>query len=182
MSNFYLVTFEFWVFAKKPYKICQKELKIFNQKSKWSNKNLQMESSINIQIFRWIRIDSTPSQSHPIFWSGKWNFQKFGSWDFFIFIFSLLATMVTNTVLTLKRLVGRRGGINLTPPCRFSKNISSKERVKSSFFVTFNIILKHIFPKDFIEFPQVVQKIWKKFSVNISYFHQFSSTFWIFWH
>ena len=36
---------------------------------------------------------------------------------------------------------------------------SSKESVKLWFFVTFNIILKHILPENFIEFPQVVQKI-----------------------
>ena len=48
------------------------------------------------------------------------------------------------------------GGINLTPPCGFSKSVSSKEREKPWFFVTFNIILRHIFPENFIEFPQVV--------------------------
>ena len=42
---------------------------------------------------------------------------------------------------------------------RFSKIVSSKERVKPWFFVTLNIILKHTFPKNFIEFSQVVQKI-----------------------
>ena len=40
-----------------------------------------------------------------------------------------------------------------------SENVSSIERVEPWFFVTFNIILKHIFPENFIEFPQVVQKI-----------------------
>ena len=40
--------------------------------------------------------------------------------------------------------------------CGFLKNVFSKERVKSWFFVTFNIISKHIFPENFIEFPQVV--------------------------
>ena len=40
-----------------------------------------------------------------------------------------------------------------------SKNVSSSERVKPWFFVTFNIILKRIFPESFIEFPRVVQKI-----------------------
>ena len=43
--------------------------------------------------------------------------------------------------------------------CDFSKIASSKEREKPWFFVTFNIILRHIFPENFIEFPQVVQKI-----------------------
>ena len=47
------------------------------------------------------------------------------------------------------------------PPCGFSKIVSSEETLKPWFFVTFNIILKHIFPENFIEFPQVVQKIWR---------------------
>ena len=41
----------------------------------------------------------------------------------------------------------------------FSKNVSSNERVKLWFSVTFNIILKHFFPENLIEFPQIVQKI-----------------------
>ena len=91
--------------------------------------------------------------------------------------------------LTLKRL--EEGSIwppPHTPPprplllCSFSKNLSSKEKVKSSFFVTFNIITSHIFPEDFIKIPQVVQKIWRISLFNIIYFHLFSSIFWIFWH
>ena len=58
------------------------------------------------------------------------------------------------TDLTLKKL-----GVNLTPRCGFSKNVSSRERVKPSFFVTFNIIISHIFPENFIEVTQLVQKI-----------------------
>ena len=56
--------------------------------------------------------------------------------------------------LTLKRL-----GVNLTLPPHpygFSKNVSSKERVKLWFFVTFDIIISHIFPENFIEIPQLV--------------------------
>ena len=45
------------------------------------------------------------------------------------------------------------------PSCGFFKNVSSIERVEPWFFVTFNIILKYIFPENLIEFPQVVQKI-----------------------
>ena len=51
------------------------------------------------------------------------------------------------------------GRVNLTSPCGFSKNVSSKDWVKPWFFVTFNIIFGHIFPGNFIEFPQVVQEI-----------------------
>ena len=36
------------------------------------------------------------------------------------------------------------GGVKLTPPCGFLKIVSSIERVEPWFFVTFNIILKHI--------------------------------------
>ena len=50
--------------------------------------------------------------------------------------------------LTLKRLAGSQ----FDPLCCFSKNVSSKEKVKPWFFVTFNIILRHIFPENFIEF------------------------------
>ena len=59
--------------------------------------------------------------------------------------------------LTLKRL----WGVILTPhpPCDFLKNVSSKESVKPSFFVTFDIIKSHIFREKFIEIPQVVQKL-----------------------
>ena len=50
-----------------------------------------------------------------------------------------------NTCLTLTRLV-------------VSKNVSSRERVKSCFFMTFNIIISHIFPQNFIDISQVIQK------------------------
>ena len=68
--------------------------------------------------------------------------------------------------LTLICLGGRGGGCGgqydpLSPhpqSCGFLKNVFSKGRVKSWFFVTFNIISKHIFSENFIEFPQVVQK------------------------
>ena len=52
------------------------------------------------------------------------------------------------------------------PPCGFSINISSREKVKPWFFVTFNNIISHIFPKNVIEIPQVVQKIWR-FSLSM---------------
>ena len=59
--------------------------------------------------------------------------------------------------LTLKRMKGegRIGQFNL--PSGFSKNISSKERVELWFFVTFNIIIIHIFPENFTQIPQVFQ-------------------------
>ena len=63
-----------------------------------------------------------------------------------------------NKFLTLKRL-GLGGQIDPLLACGFLKNVSSKERVRPWFFVTLNIILKYIFPENFIEFPQVVQKI-----------------------
>ena len=47
-----------------------------------------------------------------------------------------------------------------------SKNVPSSERVKTCFFVTFNIIIIHIFPENLIEIPQGVQKI-SRFSPSI---------------
>ena len=50
----------------------------------------------------------------------------------------------------------------LTPsPLRFFRNVFSRERLKLWFLVTFNIIIGYIFPENFIEIPQVVQKIWR---------------------
>ena len=75
------------------------------------------------------------------------------------------------------------GSVNFAPlpsPCGFLGNVFSKERVKPCFFVTFNIILRHIFPENFIEFPQVVQKIW---TISLSilaifiHFHRFFGYF-----
>ena len=48
--------------------------------------------------------------------------------------------------------------MNKNPLCGFLKNVSCIERVETWFFVTFNIILKHIFLENFIGFPQVVRK------------------------
>ena len=58
-------------------------------------------------------------------------------------------------LLTLKQ----QGGGNLTPPVVFPKMYPSKERLNPWFFMTINIIISHIFPENFIEIPQVVQKI-----------------------
>ena len=47
----------------------------------------------------------------------------------------------------------------INPLCDFSKDVSSKQRVQPYFFVTFNIIISHIFPENFIETAQVLQMI-----------------------
>ena len=67
----------------------------------------------------------------------------------------------------------------LPPPlhCSFLKNVSSIKRVKPCFFVTFDIILKHIFPENFIEFPLVVQKIWRSSLSILAIFINFSQFF-----
>ena len=57
--------------------------------------------------------------------------------------------------LTLKRL----GRDQFDNSCGFSKNVSSRKRVKHWFCVTFNIIIGHIFPENFIKIPLVIQKI-----------------------
>ena len=48
------------------------------------------------------------------------------------------------------------GDISLLPPCGFSKRVGSRERVEPWSFVTFNIVIRHIFPENFIEIAQVV--------------------------
>ena len=56
---------------------------------------------------------------------------------------------------------GGRWSIQFDPPCGFSKNVSPKVMVKPCFVVTFNSFISLIFPEDFIEIPQFVQKIWR---------------------
>ena len=63
------------------------------------------------------------------------------------------------------------------PSCGFFKNVSSIERVEPWFFVTFNIILKDIFPENFIEFPQVVQKICRNTLSILANFINFNQFF-----
>ena len=50
---------------------------------------------------------------------------------------------------------------NWPPPGDFSKIASSKQRVKPCCFVTFDIMIRHIFSENFIENPQAVQKFWR---------------------
>ena len=58
-------------------------------------------------------------------------------------------------------------------PCSFSKNLFSRERVKPCCFVTFNIIVSHICPENFIEITQVVQNIWRFSSSILTIFINF---------
>ena len=43
----------------------------------------------------------------------------------------------------------------------FYRYFNLSRPVKPWFFVTFNIVISHIFPENFIDIPQVVQKIWR---------------------
>ena len=47
------------------------------------------------------------------------------------------------------------GLVNLIPPCGFSKNLCSNKMVKPWGFLTFSIIISHIFPENFIDIPRV---------------------------
>ena len=58
-------------------------------------------------------------------------------------------------VLTLKRPGGQ------IPPCVFSKMYLLKRGRNPDVFVTFNIIINHIFPENFLQISQVVQGIWR---------------------
>ena len=73
---------------------------------------------------------------------GSYNTTKFGKYETKIVV-----------SLTLKRLGGQ---FDPLPPVVFQKTVFSKERVKPWFFVTFNVIIRHIFSENFIKIPQVV--------------------------
>ena len=61
----------------------------------------------------------------------------------------------------------------INPLCDFSKDVSSKQRVQPYFFVTFNIIISHIFPENFIGIPQVAQKVWRFFYINATIIYSY---------
>ena len=65
-------------------------------------------------------------------------------------------------ISTLKSLGGQ-----FDSPYSFSNNVFLKKRWNPGYFVTFSIIISHIFPENFIVIPQVVQKMWT-FSLTIS--------------
>ena len=50
--------------------------------------------------------------------------------------------------------------------CGLSKDVLSRDRVKSGYFGTFDIIISHVFPENFFVIRQVSQKIWR-FSPSI---------------
>ena len=64
-----------------------------------------------------------------------------------------------------------KGWGTIWPPLCFFINLSNKEIVNSWFFVTFNLIISHIFPENFIKISKVVQKRWK-FSLAIYFIWQ----------
>ena len=71
---------------------------------------------------------------------------------------------ISHSLLEIFLILKRLGG-QFDPSCVFL-NESAKEIVNSWFFVTFNfltfnIIISHIIPENFIEIPQVFQKIWR---------------------
>ena len=69
---------------------------------------------------------------------------------------------------------------SIWPLCSGFSKLYRLKRGWNPVFVTFNVTISHIFPENFIDIPQAVQK--KNFSYSVSYFHRCSSMFWIFWH
>ena len=55
--------------------------------------------------------------------------------------------------------------------------VRERERVKPCFFLTFNIIVNHMFPESFIKDSQVIEKIFIFSFCSINYFYQFLSSF-----
>ena len=71
------------------------------------------------------------------------------------------------------------GGVQFEPTfLYFSRIVFSRARVKTWFFVTFNIITSYIFSENFIEIHPVVQKIWWLYSSRLASL----ALFWIFWY
>ena len=92
---------------------------------------------------------------------------------YFIFIFSVFLEINPKTA---------GGGSIWLPPCGFSKSVSCKERMKPWFFVTFNIIVSHIFPEDLLKLLKSFRRYegfpWQYQPIFIN-LHQFFGFFYI---
>ena len=71
----------------------------------------------------------------------------------------------------------KAGGQFDPTPLWFFKEVSAKGIVNSWFFVTFNIMISHIIPENFIEIPLVVQKIWRLSLTKLASFINFYQFF-----
>ena len=87
---------------------------------------------------------------------------------------TLIYMILLDQKLTLKRLGGQFDPPTPTPTlCGFSKNLSSKERLKPWFFETFNIIISGIFPEISLKFL----KSFRKYEEFFCQYYLFSSIF-----
>ena len=115
----------------------------------WQN----LETSLTVQVLQWNK-------------GIKWLTCKATSSNLSKSLFALLVSLRL-IILSLNWLPGISGSI-WPPSCGFSKNISYRERMKLCLFVTFNIIIIHIFPDNFIEAPKAFQKVQKIWSFSPS--------------
>lgn len=85
-----------------------------------------------------------------------------------IFSFSCFNQMIRTAEINIKELgtlpFKRLGGSHFDHPCGFSKTLSSRERVKSCFFLTFNIIISTFFLKIVLKFLKSLRKYEEFFS------------------
>ena len=75
------------------------------------------------------------------------------------FIIKVCSNLSMHNFLTEIFLIGAQELLLYFNACSFSENTSSRVRVKPWFFMTFNNFISHIFSENYIEIPQVVQKI-----------------------
>ena len=121
----------------------------------------------------------------PIMTAFLWSYKNFilifglikASFKFFSFTIYKMVNSKVNPG-NCKYLILKRMGDQFNPPsCGFSKNVSSEERVKPWFFMSFSIIISHIFFWKFRLSSSSHSENMKTFSVNVSYFYQFSLSF-----
>ena len=110
-------------------------------------------------------------------------------------VFNILKIVTTNAFVSRHTAVKKKSIWNnakkaggsiwcppIPPPVVFRKIYLLKRGRNLVFFFTFNIILKTQISWKFHWISSSRSEDMEKFSVNISYFQQFFSIFWIFWH
>ena len=94
---------------------------------------------------------------------------------FFIYLQKTRATRYFDIFFCLTSLTLKDTSSSIwSLPYSFSKNSSSRERVRPCYLVTFNIIISHIFSENFIKIRHIVQKIWRFCPSILTIFIEFS--------
>ena len=119
--------------------------------------------NINLRLIRNKKSTFFKNTSRKCYYSYQKNFK-------IPFLRIMLETMQARFMIVWAICFLLQRSLNPNHPRGFSETAFSRENVKPCFFVTFDIIIKLIFPENFIKILQVIRKIWIFFPSIVTIF------------